>query len=138
MTPDCKASRVRRFVARSPRSSYFRLAMLRALSFMLVAFALIFSPLAMTHGAAEAAPHDTATVVSIDSHCAGKDAPFGNNKSDAAVSCAMTCAAFPAVEPVVSSSVEPIKSRAIAGGHQPLAGIRLAGETPPPRLTPGI
>lgn len=112
--------------------------MLRFVSSLLIALALLLSPLAMAGGGAAAAYHGPAAVMATDSHCAATEAPVGKDRSDAKLSCAVTCAAFVAAEPAAGSTIAPGQVQAVAARDQLLIGIHLEGETPPPRITPEI
>ena len=111
----------------------------RALCALLVAFAMLLSPAAMASGKAAAMPHGNAvTTLALDGHCAGDDAPVGHEAPDPGMNCAVACAAFPAVPPLVGEPWQPMRIEHMAAGHRQLSAIVLEGETPPPRMTPRI
>lgn len=136
MSPD----RMRRgptFMASSSRPVYLAATMLRFVSSLLVALALLFSPLAMSGGAAVAASHGPAAMA-VEGDCPGTHAPADKTQSHAKIGCAVSCAAFPAVGSITNEPVAPTKAKAVAARHQLLVGIHPEGETPPPRITPEI
>lgn len=137
MSPDRMRRGGRTFIASSSRPAYFAATMPRFVSSMLVALALLFSPLAMSGGAAVAAPHGPAAMA-VEGHCPGSGDPADETQSRAKIGCAVSCAAFPAVGPITNEPVAPAKAKAVAARHQLMVGIHPEGETPPPRITPEI
>ena len=118
---------------------YLWRSMPRLLSSLLLALALILSPLAMIGGAAPAQaamPH----AVSAAGHWA-ETAPAQEHEKRAPgmeVGCAIACAAVPAAEPISAERL-PLKAMMPAvPADQLLSGIYLEGETPPPRIRPEI
>jgi len=110
----------------------------RLLSTLLLALALLLSPLAMVGvGPAHAAMPETA---SMAMHCAEEgSAPQHEKRAPGMdVGCATACAAVPAT---VQSAAEQPANDPIAPplpGDQLLSGIHPEGETPPPRIRPEI
>lgn len=111
--------------------------MVRLLSSLLIAIAMLFSPLVMTSGAGMAMPHAAAAATTTD-HCAGEESPVGDDKAPVKASCASACAAFPAMAPVASEHPLARDEDAEDRGSQLLAGVQPEGETPPPRIPPEI
>lgn len=125
-------------VAAGRMRPYLRGSMIRFLSSLLVAIALLLSPLAMENGAAMAVPHAAAagTVEMVaDGHCAGEHAPVDEEKAPAKAGCASACAAVPAVPPVFLEDAAQVREAIGLRGSQVLSGIHPEGETPPPRIT---
>lgn len=106
---------------------------------LLLAFAMLLSPAAMASGKVAAMPHGSAvTALALDGHCAGDDAPAGHEAPNSGMSCAVACAAFPAVPPLVGEPWQRSNIEHVAAGLRRLSAIVLEGETPPPRMTPRI
>ena len=126
------------FIERSGQPLYSAATMLRLVSSLLVALALLFSPLAMTGGGAMAAPHASMVATGMDGHCAGADAPSDNDHWDAMAECAVACTSFVAVDAAISDNVPPIKQEVLVSEYASMIGVRPEGETPPPRITPEI
>ena len=124
------------FIESLPPSTYLVSKMFRVISSLLIAIALLFSPIAMT--VAMAAPQDSVTVTAMDRHCAETDTSSDQDQSDAVAHCAITCSALLSLQPMVGDNVRPAKAELVTHRHSPLIGIRLEGETPPPRITPEI
>ena len=127
------------FIAGLSGTHYVWRRMPKLFSSLLLAFALLLSPLAMIGGAgsAHAAMPQAA---SAGGHCAEEGpAPEHEKRSPAMeVGCAMACAAVPAKEPL---TVERLPHGAMAPAlpsDQLLSGIHPEGETPPPRIRPEI
>lgn len=113
--------------------------MFRLVSSLLIAVALLFSPLAMADGKAMAACHAPRASMDLDAHGVTTDAPPGHKeRSDAKVSCTVGCAALLMVESAIGDEMPPTVAKTLASRSQLLIGIRLEGETPPPRITPEI
>lgn len=112
--------------------------MMRFVSSLLVALALLFSPLAMSTGGAAAASDGTPAVMTANSPCAGPAAPSENDHSNAAFSCAMICAAVPAAETVTREPLSILQGKPAVLASQMLIGVAPEGESPPPRMTPEI
>lgn len=126
------------FIESSGRPAYLAATMFRLLSSMLVAIALLLSPMVMTSGGAMAAPHNPTMVVGMDGHCAETDVPSGNDRSKAMADCTVTCPMFASVEPMVADNGSPAKEDVFVAKYATLIGIRPEGEKPPPRITPEI
>lgn len=126
------------FIESSGRPDYLAATMFRLLSSMLVAMALLLSPMVMTSGGAMAAPHNPTMMVGMDGHCAVTDVPSGDDQSKAMADCAVTCPMFAAVEPTVADNGPPAKEDVFVAEYATLIGIRPEGEKPPPRITPEI
>ena len=123
-------------VAGRPRP-YLPGSMIRLFSSLLVAIALLLSPLTMANGAAMAMPGAAVAAVAesvADGHCAGKDAPADEEKAPAKASCASACAAVPAASPVFLEDAAVAPEAIGLRGPQVLSGIHPEGETPPPRI----
>src|SRR3546814_1311120 len=81
------------FIASSSSRPYLAADMFRFLASLLVAFGLMFAPVAMAHGQIMAAPHNSASaMVKIDDGV-GKHSPSSSHRSEMDLSCAITCAA---------------------------------------------
>lgn len=126
------------FIESSGRPDYLAATMFRLLSSMLVAMALLFSPMVMTSGEAMAAPHSSATAIGMDDHCAETDAPSGDDQSKAMADCTVTCSMFVAVEPKIDDDGPLAEEDVFLTKYATLIGIRPEGEKPPPRITPEI
>src|SRR3546814_3264158 len=99
------------FIASSSARPYLAADMFRFLAPLLVAFGLMFAPVAMTHGQAVAAPHSSASAMVKINDGAGKHSPSSSHRSGMDLSCAITCAAaVPAAEPMVSARIAPPKA----------------------------
>ena len=126
------------FLVRSGLRSYLRGSMTRLFSSLLIAIALLLSPLAMGNGAAMAMP-DAATTAAVqtvaDGHCAGEEAPVDGERAPGKASCASACTAVPAASPVPLEEASEVREAIGLGGPQVLSGIHPEGETPPPRIT---
>lgn len=123
-------------VAERPRP-YLPGSMIRLFSSLLVAIALLLSPMAMASGAAMAMPGAAVAAVAesvADGHCAGKEAPADEEKAPAKASCASACAAVPAASPVFLEDAAVAREAISLRGPQVLSGIHPEGETPPPRI----
>jgi hypothetical protein len=137
MTTETLSRHLAPSVAAAHLRPYLRGSMIRFLSSLLVAIALLLSPLAMVNGAAMAMPHMAATgtvEMSADGHCAGEEAPVDEEKAPAKASCASACAAVPAASPVFLEDVAVTREAIGLRGPQVLSGICPEGETPPPRI----
>lgn len=113
---------------------------MRLLSSLLIALALLVSPLAMASGSAAAMPHGGAIgteEVAVTAHCAGTDAP-DHQAPDPGMSCTAACAAFPALPPLIGEPFQLPRPLHSVARQQHLPAIELEGETPPPRMTPRI
>ena len=118
-------------------------ALMRLLSSLLLAFALLVLPVAMVSGSAAATVDTTAGEPNAEAaHCAGSKTPANHEMPkpglSCAVACAAACAAFPALSPSISDPLEPANLLLSRAPQKPLAAIALEGETPPPRMTPRI
>src|SRR3546814_17700436 len=94
------------FIASSSSRPYLAADMFRFLASLLVAFGLMFAPVAMAHGQIMAAPHNSASaMVKIDDGV-GKHSPSSSHRSEMDLSCAIMCAAaVPAAEPQVGARI---------------------------------
>lgn len=110
----------------------------RLLSALLVALALLVSPIAMVSASAAASADASAAGSDIPAHCAGTDAPSGHDMPDAGMSCTASCAACPALPPIIGEPLDPTALPLSIAPQKRLAAIALEGETPPPRMTPRI
>ena len=127
------------FIAGRACRYYLHGHMLRIFSTLLLAIALLLSPLAMGGGAAHAMTTETSSAAAAV-HCAEdgaapqqeKDAPKAN------VGCAVSCAALPAAAPPTRDQAPPQPAQLAAMAHRLLSGIEPEGETPPPRIAPEI
>jgi hypothetical protein len=124
------------FIAGRAGPHYVHGRMSRLLSTLLLAFALLLSPLAMIGGAHAAMPHTTSSAL----HCAdeGEAPQQGQDAPEMNVGCAMSCAAIPAAEPAASAEAHPEPAQLGAIPDQLLSGVHPEGETPPPRIAPEI
>src|SRR3546814_4096594 len=78
------------FIASSSSRPYLAADMFRFLASLLVAFGLMFAPVAMAHGQIMAAPHNSASaMVKIDDGV-GKHSPSSSHRSEMDLSCAIT------------------------------------------------
>lgn len=125
------------FIAGRSGSHYVWRRMPRLLSSLLLAFALLLSPLAMIGGAG---PAHAAAPEAAASHCA-ETAPATEHEKDAPgmeMGCAIACAAVPATEPSHAERLPHDVLPPALLGDQLLSGIHPEGETPPPRIRPEI
>ena len=127
------------FIAGHSGTHYVWRRMPRLLSSLLLALALLLSPLAMIGGAgsAHAAMPQAA---SAGGHCA-ETAPAPGHEMPAPimeVGCAMACAAVAAAEPLTAERLPDVVVQPALLGDQLLSGIHPEGETPPPRIRPEI
>jgi hypothetical protein len=106
---------------------------IRFLSSLFVALALLLAPATMAAGSAPATAAAPAAGMNHDGHCGG-EAPADENKAPVHMSCASSCAAVPAADPgaPLSAPLPPrdLLTRAL---FAPLAGAAPESETPPPR-----
>lgn len=127
------------FIAGRSGARYVWRRMPRLLTFLLLALALLLSPLAMIGGAGPAyaaAPQ----AASAAGHCA-ETAPAPLHETPAPgleVGCAVACAAVPATERFSAESLSDDAISPAMPGDQLLSGIHPEGETPPPRIRPEI
>ena len=111
--------------------------MMKLLSSLLIALAMLVSSVSMASGTATAMPHQGAMeMASVAGHCAGSESPSDRKSPKAAMHCAVACAAFPAIPPLIEQRDRPTKTLYSIVGQRYLAAITLEGETPPPRMTP--
>lgn len=125
-------------IASSRPRFYLTSNMLRFLSSLLVAVALLLSPLAMASGAGMAMPQAAAATNAADEHCAGGQVPADDDRCLMKVGCASSCAAYPPFTPLPQEKPSTVRAKPGFARSQPLAGIHPEGETPPPRMTPEI
>ena len=110
---------------------------MKLLSPLLVALAMLVSSVSMASGNAAAMPHQGATeMASVAGHCAGGDSSSDRKSPEPGMYCAVACAAFPAIPPLIEQRDRPTKTLYSVVGQKHLATITLEGETPPPRMTP--
>ena len=123
----------------APASLYVSTCMPRLLSALLLALALLLSPLAMIGGAG-AAHAATVQVTSPATHCPEADPAPQREKGVPGMNagCAIACAALPATEAFTGERVSLAPWAPALLGDQLLSGIRPEGETPPPRIHPEI
>lgn len=133
MTIEVSPARGPGLIVRRRTRPYLARSMMRLLSSLLVAMAMLFSPLMMTSGAGMAMPNAAAAVGAVD-HCAGEDAPAEHHQSPVKASCASACAAFPAVAALPPEQAPALEEAAEDRGPQIFTGVQPEGETPPPRI----
>ena len=125
------------FIADSRGRLYLHPDMLRLLSSLLAALALFWSPIAMASGAGMAMPA-TVEMTASAAHCPDSDAPPEDRQSDVKMSCASSCAAFPALAPAIADRPRSFRAEVEIAKGKVLVGIDSERETPPPRNTSGI
>ena len=139
MRHDASLRRGAAFIAGSRARSYLGGGMHRLLSTLLVALALIMSPMAMASGALANAPaaagHETAAP---SAHCAGDEMPASGDTHAEQLSCAAACAALPALPLSSGAASATLSAPPVAALNPALLGFEPEGETPPPRITPVI
>lgn len=109
---------------------------MRFLASLLMAFALLFSPLAMKTGGSTAMAHTT--MASMNEGCAGMHhSSADDQKSDMKLSCAMACAAV-LTAPAALDAQAPAGTTSIVSPAKGHSGTWPEGETPPPRITSEI
>jgi hypothetical protein len=139
MRPDASLRRGAAFIAGSRARSYLGGGMHRLWSTLLVALALIMSPMAMASGALANAPaaagHETAAP---SAHCAGDEMPASGDTHAEQLSCAAACAALPALPLSSGAASATLSAPPVAAPNPALLGFEPEGETPPPRITPVI
>lgn len=127
------------FIAGRLRSDYVSRSVPRLLSSLLLALAVILSPLAMIGGAgpAHAAMPQTASTAA---HGGEEGAAQEHEKRAPGMElgCAIACAAVPATGPFSAERLQHAAMPPTLTGDQLLSGIRPEGETPPPRIRPEI
>ena len=129
------------FIAHRASVLYRRIGMLRILSSLLIAFALLLTPFTMIGGSSAEAHAAMPQGASAASHCMdeGKAAPASDKHGPGMkAGCAIACAAMPAAGPVPGEQLPPQAISPVSLSQQSLAGIQPEGETPPPRITPEI
>lgn len=127
------------FIAGRFGSHYVLPSMSRLLSSLLMALALIVSPLGMIGGAG-AAHAAMPQAASAAAHC-GEEGPAQQHEKRAPgmeVGCAIACAAVPATGPFSAERLPHASMPPALPGDQLLSGIHPEGETPPPRIRPEI
>ena len=139
MRHDASLRRGAAFIAGSRAHSYLGGGMYRLWSTLLVALALIMSPMAMASGALANAPaaagHETAAP---SAHCAGDEMPASGDTHAEQLSCAAACAALPALPLSSGAASARLSAPPVAAPNPALLGFEPEGETPPPRITPVI
>ena len=125
------------FIARTRLRHYLRASMIRLLSSLLAAMALLLSPLAIWNGAAMAMPHGAATAAAAvtPGDCGGEEAPADDGNAPAKAGCASGCAAVQPVCPDPFEESGAARDTVALRGAQVLSGVHPEGETPPPRIT---
>lgn len=129
------------FIAGRSRSHYVGRSMNRLLPSLLLALALLLSPLAMIGGAGAAhAAMPQASSASRAMHCAEQGpAPQQEKRAPGMeMGCAIACAAVPAAEAFTAERLPHDAMAPALLGDQLLSGIHPEGETPPPRIHPEI
>jgi hypothetical protein len=123
-------------VALPPRRHYDGRRMLRLVSALWVALALLVSPVVMA-GTAHAAPP---SMEMAGDHCADMGEAPQSDKSMPGmdIACAMACTALPAAAPDIAAAATLQPTAALAPRAGTLAGIHPESETPPPRILPEI
>ncbi len=123
-------------VAPQSAGHYDGLHMLRLISALWVALALLVSPVVMAGTAHAAMP---STEMASD-HCAdmGETKPSDKNMPGMDIACAIACTALPAAAPYIAAAgmLQPIA--ALSSRADALAGVHPESETPPPRIHPEI
>lgn len=113
--------------------------MLRPFFLLLVALALLVSPMVMLSGDGMAAAHSAMPQAGeMQGHCPGDSGGPGGTVPDRDISCVSACAALPATETPVVEPIRPASSRFAPAAHQVFVGVQPEGETPPPRIGPEI
>lgn len=140
MTHDVSIGREPVFIVRSSATSHLIGGMHRLLSSLLVALALLLSPMAMASGVMENTAHAATpnAGAAAAAHCAGDEMPSPNDTKAEHLSCAAACAALPAAPPPSCTAQAPSGARLITAYPPALIGFEPEGETPPPRMTPVI
>ena len=110
---------------------------MKLLSSLLIALAMLVSSVSMASGNAAAMPQPgTMEMASVAGHCAGSESSSDRKSPEPGMYCAVACAAFLAMPPLIEQRDQPPKTLHPIAGQQQLAAITLEGETPPPRMTP--
>ena len=111
--------------------------MRRFLAFVLLAIALVVSPLSML-GGGPAMAH--APAAASTSHCDESHKAPASDKEKPGMErgCAVACVALAPLNSCVLEAAAAISAQPAARAHHLLAGIGPEGETPPPRITPEI
>lgn len=118
--------------------AYLGAMVLRCLFALIVGLGVMLSPLTMASGGMAVAHAASIDMAEADGPCAGNEMPSDGPSSPAKMECATACAAFTPGAPAVREQLLPPEPAAVMAPHQRLAGIRLEGETPPPRIIPEI
>lgn len=105
--------------------------LLRLLSSLLVALAMLIAPVAMAGGAMAKPVTAAAAPADHFGHC--DEAPEDERKAPVHMSCASSCAAMPAVQPQVPDLAAPAPAAPPLAPGNGLNGIAPEAETPPPR-----
>ncbi len=127
------------FIAGRSGSHYVSRRMPRLLSSLLLALALLLSPLGMIGGAGPAHAA-TPPAALAGGHCS-ETAPAQKHETPAPgmeVGCAVACAAVSATDPFTAERLPHAAMPPALLGDQLLSGIHPEGETPPPRIRPEI
>ncbi|NIJ15360.1 hypothetical protein ACLIMP_25350 (plasmid) [Novosphingobium aerophilum] len=111
---------------------------MKLLSSLLIALAMLVSSVSMASGTATAMPHQGAMeMASVAGHCAGSESPSHRKSPEPGMHCAVACAAFPAMPPLIEQLDRPTKALYSVAGQKHLIAITLERDTPPPRMIPG-
>lgn len=132
MKAEAAGPQARLFIAGSRGRTYIGLSMNRLLSFLVVALALLLSPMAMANGAMAATAQTATHGLMASSHCAGDELPASHDKKSDQFSCAAGCAAIPAVT-TCSTRLTMFGEPRVQARDEALIGFVPEGETPPPR-----
>src|SRR3546814_13504245 len=71
-------------------------------------------------------------MASVAGHCAGSESPSDRKSPKAAMHCAVACAAFPAIPPLIEQRDRPTKTLYSVAGQKHLATIQLEAEKQTP------
>lgn len=127
------------FIARRGKMPYLGSSMRRFLSSLLLAIALIVSPLGMLGGGPGMA-HPAAGAAATTSHCDESHQAPASDKEKPGMErgCAVACAALAPLGGCVVEGNSAASVGPAARAHNFLSGIGPEGETPPPRINPEI
>src|SRR3546814_11334263 len=107
--------------------------MMKLLSSLLIALAMLVSFVSMASRTATAMPHKGAMeMASVAGHCAGSESPSDRKTSKAAMHCAVACAAFLAIPTLLVQPYRPPKPLNSVLGQKHIEMISPAGAQPPP------
>lgn len=111
-----------------------RLALLRLVAAIFVAFTLSFMPMAMSSGPAMA--HTTPVVLSDTRHCIGEHGTSPDRQMGGMVDCAIACAAVRPTEPQMATGMGHVRQILESQPVPLLKGIGPDALSRPPRLFP--